>query len=236
MKTRFIGDVHGYVYELRIILDDIPADVTSVVQVGDMGVGFGQGDYWLESLEDLLQSANARFIRGNHDNLSTCKTMSTWIPDGRVENDVMFVGGAWSIDNPNAPPGWQKRIENYNWWRDEELSYPELYNIHNTYVVARPRVMVTHDIPQSVSSELFFAEGRILHGKDQYDTRTGLALDDMFSMHKPKLHIFGHWHHNIDEVVDGTRFICLDELSYIDVDMETLEVTYPDFMPKRGKP
>lgn len=26
-----------------------------------------------------------------------------------------------------------------------------------------------------------------------------------------------------------TRFICLDELSYVDVDMNTLEVTWPDY-------
>lgn len=96
MKTRFLGDSHGLKYELSILLDNIPQDVTSVVQVGDMGIGFGQGDFWHETLDDMMQKVNGRFIRGNHDNPAMCKTMKTWIPDGLIENDVMYIGGAWS--------------------------------------------------------------------------------------------------------------------------------------------
>jgi hypothetical protein len=54
----------------------------------------------------------------------------------------------------------------------------------------------------------------------------------MFSIHKPDLWIFGHWHCDADEVIDGTRFICLNELSYVDVDMETLEVKWPEYQNK----
>lgn len=45
----------------------------------------------------------------------------------------------------------------------------------------------------------------------------------MFTAHKPKLWLFGHWHMPFDEVVSGTRFICLAELATIDVDIETME-------------
>ena len=75
-KTRFIGDIHGYKYELSLVLDNLPQDVTSVIQVGDMCVGFGQGDFWHESLEYMLEKVNGRFIRGNHDNPAMCKTIS----------------------------------------------------------------------------------------------------------------------------------------------------------------
>jgi hypothetical protein len=57
-KTRFIGDVHGYKYELGLVLHNMPEDVIAAIQVGDMGVGFGQGDYWLESLDDMLLDVN----------------------------------------------------------------------------------------------------------------------------------------------------------------------------------
>jgi predicted phosphodiesterase len=223
-KTRFVGDIHGHKYELSLVLDNLPEDVTSVIQVGDMGVGFGQGDYWLESLEYMLSAVNGRFIRGNHDHPAICKTMTSWIPDGKVENDIMFIGGAWSID-------YQRRTKDYDWWEDEELSYEELNRLVSVYDAVRPRIMVTHDIPHSVASKLFFAEGRPFYGRGQYRTRTASALDAMLDIHKPDLHIFGHWHFDVDEIIDGTRFICLNELSYADVDLETLEVNFPTSNP-----
>jgi len=223
-KTRFVGDIHGHKYELSLVLDNLPEDVTAVIQVGDMGVGFGQGDYWLESLDYMLSAVNGRFIRGNHDDPAICKTLNSWIPDGKVENDMMFIGGAWSID-------YQRRTKDYDWWEDEELSYEELNRLIGVYDVIRPRVMVTHDIPRSIAAKLFFAEGRPLYGRGQYRTRTSAALDSMLDIHKPDLHIFGHWHFDVDETIDGTRFICLNELSYADVDLETLEVNFPAFSP-----
>ncbi len=219
-KTRFIGDTHGLKYELGLVLGNIPDDVTSVIQVGDMGVGFGQGDYWHESLEDMLQAVNGRFLRGNHDNPAQCKEMRTWIQDGRIENDVMFIGGAWSIDH-------QWRTMGVDLWEDEELSMHQFYGLISVYDKVRPRVMITHDCPLSVSNKLFIEKGKSF-SKAQYRTRTGSALEEMFNIHKPELWLMGHWHCDTDEVIDGTRFICLNELSYVDVDMETLEVTWPE--------
>jgi len=219
MKTRYIGDVHGLKNDLNILLDNTPEDVNSVVQVGDMGVGFGKGDYWHESLNDSLSAVNARFIRGNHDDPGICRDMSAWIPDGLVENDTMFVGGAWSIDHK-----W--RTMGFDMWEDEELSHEEFNQIISVYDLTRPSVMVTHDCPLSVSKELFIDNGKSF-SKQQYRTRTGQALEAMFEIHQPKLWIFGHWHSDADKVINGTRFICLGELSYCDIDMETLEVTWP---------
>lgn len=88
--------------------------------------------------------------------------------------------------------------------------------------------MVTHDCPESVSLELFIKNGNSIGGTTQFKTRTASALQTMFEIHQPELHIFGHWHNNVDQVINGTRFICLDELSYCDVDMNTLEVNFPE--------
>lgn len=227
MKTRVIGDVHGLKNDLNILLDNIPEDVTSVIQVGDMGVGFGQGDYWHESLNEMLLSVNARFIRGNHDNPSVCKTMSTWIPDGQVENDAMFVGGAWSIDH-------RWRTMGFDIWEDEELSYEELDRVVSVYELIQPSVMITHDCPLSVSKELFIDNGQSISNQ-QYRTRTGEAFEVMFGIHQPKVWIFGHWHSNADKVINGTRFICLSELSYCDIDLATHEITWPDYQTKKFK-
>lgn len=227
MITRFVGDVHGLKYELGLILGNLPNDVSSVIQVGDMGVGFGQGDYWHESLDETLNSVKGRWIRGNHDNPSQCREMKSWIPDGLIENNMMFLGGAWSID-------YAYRAEGKSWWKDEELSYEELDRMLSIYDLVRPRVMVTHDCPLSVSKQLFIDSGKCF-SKQQYNTRTGSALEHMFELHQPELWLFGHWHFDEDKVINGTRFICLNELSYVDVDMKTLEVIWPEYQARRLK-
>jgi predicted phosphodiesterase len=218
-KTRYIGDVHGHVHELQLVLNNLPEDVTSVVQVGDMGVGFGKGEYWHTSLDEMMVHNNAKFIRGNHDSPDECKKMESWIPDSTVINDVMYVGGAWSIDHH-----W--RTMGINIWEDEELSYTDLNIAIDTFKFARPRVMVTHDCPEEISLELFIKTGNSIGGGIQFKTRTASALQTMFKHHQPDLHIFGHWHTDVDEVVNGTRFICLGELSYCDVDDDTLEIVW----------
>ena len=227
-KIRFVGDLHGHLYEFKLVVENTPKEIDKIIQVGDFGIGFGQSDYWHESLNDYMIENNIYFIRGNHDNPAMCKTMKSWIQDGIIEDDVMFVGGAWSIDR-------QWRTKDYDWWEDEELSHERLYMITHVYNYVQPRVMVTHDCPLSVSEELFIKRGKSFSGT-QYRTRTGAAFQEMFEMHKPKLWIFGHWHCDVDEVIDGTRFICLNELSYADIDLKTLEVDFPSYQLKRGKP
>jgi predicted phosphodiesterase len=218
-KTRYIGDVHGYVRELQLVLNNLPQEVTSVVQVGDMGVGFEKSKYWHTNLDNMMVRKNAKFIRGNHDSPNECKKMKSWIPDSTVINDVMYMGGAWSIDHH-----W--RTMGIDMWEDEELSYADLNIAINMFELAQPRVMVTHDCPAEIALELFIKTGNSLGGKNQSKTRTASALQAMFEVHQPDLHIFGHWHTDVDKVVNGTRFICLGELSYCDVDDDTLEVAW----------
>lgn len=216
-KIRIIGDVHGLKSEFELILKNTTEHVTQVFQVGDMGVGFGQGEDWHESLDKLLIEHNCRWIRGNHDSPEECKEMKSWIKDGTVCEDWMFVGGAWSID-------YSWRIPNVSWWEDEELSYEELDLISSIYEQVKPRVMITHDFPKLASDELFFSPGKPLHRKPQYKTKTASALQSMFESHQPDLWVAGHWHFDADKKIENTRFVCVNELSFIDVDKDTLEI------------
>ena len=115
--TRLIGDIHGHFYDYQAhSIEDFDGPT---VQIGDFGIGFGQSDYWHESINNFHADGRHRFIRGNHDNPTVCKQdMTGYIADGTVEDDVMFIGGAWSIDNPVAPPGWYRRTAGYDWWDD----------------------------------------------------------------------------------------------------------------------
>lgn len=191
MFTRYIGDIHGKIEQYYSIIQcEHPT-----IQVGDFGYGFKPMPEF--HLKD-------RFIRGNHDSPEICKTIPNYIPDGSFDNETMFVGGALSIDK-------HYRIEGVSWWRDEELSYSELVSIIDNYAAYNPEIMVTHECPESIAG--------ILMGNSKLNipSITRNAFENMFQLHQPKLWIFGHWHQSFNQVVNNTRFICLNELEYIDI-------------------
>src|SRR5262249_47941884 len=127
---------------------------------------------------------------------------------GTVRNDMMFIGGAVSIDK-------HYRHEGYDWWADEEPSYADLCTMTDVYAVAKPRVMITHDCPEAIVSAVCTIMQK---EKMHFPSRVRQALQVMWEMHKPELWLFGHYHTSMDMTRGGTRFICLDELEYIDID------------------
>lgn len=217
-KTRLVGDIHGkfneydtFVLNLRGMRHRGEAPERSI-QVGDFGIGFFS-PYWHESVREWQRNnPTQRFIRGNHDDPAMCKTMPGYIEDGTVEGDVMYIGGAWSIDQA-------MRTEGKDWWRDEELSIMEFDRIAKIYEATKPRVMITHDCPTSIAWDMFISRGNSLAGRKQFKTRTGEYLQWMWEMHQPELWFFGHWHETRDLTLHGTKFQCLGELDAIDVEL-----------------
>lgn len=198
---RFIGDIHGDLFSYMSIING----ATESVQIGDFGIGFLNDEGFVD---DLHQDGRHKFIRGNHDDPEACKERVGWISDGTFdeERSIFYVGGAWSID-------WRFRTPGYTWWIDEELSDDEFDKVMDLYVEKKPRVMITHDAPESVSFGMFI-EGS---GKPWFRTRTAEWLERMFQAHKPEVWIFGHWHIDRDEMIDGTRFVCLGINSHLDL-------------------
>lgn len=213
--TRLIGDIHGQISEYMVYGIDKFEGPT--IQIGDFGIGFGQSDYWHERINLHMADRHHRFIRGNHDNPAKCKEMVGWIKDGTVENDVMFIGGAWSIDNPNAPPGWYKRTVDVDWWHDEECSDEQFAQMLDTYSVVKPRVMITHDCPHNIAGHMFWDTG-FLKGP-RYNTRTGDFLQKLFEIHQPDEWYFGHWHHTMQYKHGRTMFHCLGIYDFVDVEL-----------------
>lgn len=200
-----IGDCHGRFEAYKKIIKHC----TNSVQVGDMGIGFRrshgplEGEMYSGPPFDLMVKGNHRFIRGNHDNPGVCRKHKQWIADGTVENDVMFIGGAFSIDH-------MFRTEGVSWWRDEELSTKQADDCLTTFLVTKPRVMVTHDCPVDVVSQI--------HSHHMFDNSfTQQMLQNMFEQHQPDTWCFGHHHLPFDQRINGTRFICLPELETIDI-------------------
>lgn len=211
MLVLFIGDVHGKFSRYEKIIKD----QKNTIQVGDMGVGFRHlggprdGLFHKNPPHAKMLSGNHRAIRGNHDNPAVCRNHSQFIQDGTVEDGVMFVGGGVSIDK-------EFRIEGYSWWPDEELSHDELADLIELYEKVKPRVMVTHDCPEGVAEIMCGLVGRV---KFDFPSRTRIAFQHMWNIHRPDIWIFGHWHFSFDMVLDKTRCICLAELEAKEIDI-----------------
>ena len=217
---RLIGDVHGKFSRYKTILQNSPY---KTIQVGDMGVGFtnSHGENSANPPYDAMVAGGHRFIRGNHDNPAVCKRHSQYIADGTVINGIMFVGGALSIDKAY-------RIEGQSYWADEELSAHDLNMVVDIYYTAKPEIMITHECPETIAEIMvgsidpktkMFSPGKL---DPRFASRTRQAFQSMFELHQPKLWAYGHWHVPFDQVVNGTRFVCLPELAYMDVDTDKL--------------
>lgn len=209
MKTRFIGDIHGKVEDYFKLLNG----AKNSVQVGDFGVGFGtlSAPNIDRLYEILVPVGNHKFIRGNHDDPEEVKKSSHWIPDGTVDPDhgIMYIGGASSIDKAF-------RTKDLDWWENEQCSQEQLNELIDIYVAVKPKVMVTHEAPDQIFGELSQCSP---FGLISEYSRTRFSLAKMFDKHKPETWIFGHWHHSHNFEFMGTRFICLPELKFIDLDI-----------------
>lgn len=210
-KFRYIGDIHG---RNQPYLDIVRISPYPTVQVGDYGCGFT-----INPITTFLPNEINRhfFIRGNHDHPLKCKEQDNWIPDGHFdeEHKILYVGGANSIDR-------MYRREGIDWWPEEQLTIGELDAIIDNAQKNPPEIIISHECPEFISDAICTLAH---YRKFNDDNRTRMALQALYHLNvgkTPKLHIFGHWHVDADLRINGTRFICLNELSYIDIDTENV--------------
>jgi len=197
----FIGDIHGrFTYYLELIKNITHCPT---IQVGDFGLGFGRYN------EPIKIEGNHWFIRGNHDNPDFCRRHPNYLGDYgyRKDLDVFFVSGAYSIDKAC-------RIEGSTWWREEEITYREFQKkVIPLYLKIRPKIVVTHDAPISVLTEMFPIQNFANY-------RTNQALQVMFDGWQPDMWVFGHHHINKQVRMNGTLFVCLRELETFEYERE----------------
>lgn len=176
-----IGDVHGK-FDNYLELTKL---AESSIQIGDMGFNYSP-------LAEL--SLNHRFIKGNHDNYEISDPHD--LGDFGIHEGIFYIRGAASIDR-------MRRIEGKDWFADEQLSYARLQEVINLFESTKPKIVISHDCPQSMAS--------LLCGI-QDTTLTRLALQTCFGLHQPELWIFGHHHRHVEDTFWGTKFVCLGEL------------------------
>lgn len=185
-----IGDVHGKINEYYKL---IQRHKGLSIQVGDFGFK-KEHDWHLKNI-DYTQH---KICFGNHDDYSffrephSLNNFSIW-----SQSQLMTIRGAYSIDK-------HLRTENISWWANEEMNMDEMQQAVDHYIFNKPKIVISHDCPNIVRKQLFGINEKSI-------TTNGMQV--MFDTHKPDLWIFGHHHKNINEVIEGTRFVCLAELS-----------------------
>lgn len=198
MKLTIIGDAHGKFKGLNSLLKD---RTNPTIQIGDMGLGFDKND-------PKEFASHLYFIRGNHDDPEVCCQFPNYLGDFGYNKflNIFFVSGAWSIDQ-------SFRIPFVSWWPDEELSLPQCSDVLALWDKVKPDYVITHDGPG-------VATQRILHklGGVPIPTRMGQLFDQMWSYHKPKMWIFGHYHYRFQEKINGTDFYCVPELGVLNIE------------------
>lgn len=242
MKVRILGDCHGHTtqnhgsmrpeWQNRTYLSLInEPEVAFSVQLGDLGFNY-------EFLKDV-DPARHMIIGGNHDNYDVIETgeyphflgdygpvvieethgWKTNIPlafFNEVKLKFFFVRGAYSIDKsyrlrmeaaygPNAK----------SWWIQEQMNYATMTACLEAYEEEKPDLVLSHDAPVRCMQQL--TEGNGFKINNQSDTEK--LLDLMFSVHKPKRWICGHFHTSKTFDVEGCEFTCLNELEYLDFDV-----------------
>lgn len=187
-KTTFIGDTHGKFNDLNRIIKCLPNN--RIIQIGDLGIGFAGYPYTASF------PANFSFIRGNHDNPQKCKEHPNYIGEYGTKDEFFYISGAFSIDKDS-------RTQGIDYWDNEELSHLQLIECVELFTKKKSQFVFSHDCPLSIKYELGFFG---------FDTRTQYAMQQMFECHQPELWIFGHYHISRKLEINGTKFVCLNEL------------------------
>ena len=225
MKKIIIGDIHGRIFDYGRIsgkrffdIVNETDDQAELICVGDVG--------FINSYEsiDLLQKYGLKFrsIQGNHEHFPSLISKSWFIPNLSIEEwdnlKVMFVGGASSIDR-------NSRVAGHDWFEEEQLSMPELYKALDLYEKEEPDILIAHTGPASfvenhIPFKYWYSDATVVGGCHiGAKPRTESVFDLMFQIHQPKMWFMGHWHIDIDQIYQGTRFIVLNELSTFDLEI-----------------
>ena len=207
---RLIGDVHGKFDEY--IATASQAEYS--IQLGDLGFNY-------EPLK-VLDPSKHRVIGGNHDNYEWSDTegfihqSDHFLGEYGVHNvpgvsQFFYLRGGRSIDR-------KKRVEGRSWWPKEEISYAEGMKALEKYKEIKSEVVLSHECPSSIIDML--AGTKTWDGVPIRPSMTAELLQNFYEAHQPKLWVFGHHHLWFDQILEtGTRFICLPELAFLDIEL-----------------
>jgi len=203
MNIRIIGDVHGLIWDYIEIIKGVDKSI----QLGDMGFKNQYTFMQKLMLEKEIKSVDHLFVPGNHDDYNHLPSNSLGDFGHKKigQHKVMWIRGALSIDK-------KLRTSDVDWWQEEELSYNRGQDAINLYNEILPDIVLSHNCPFKILSNLYGTAHKEV-------TITGQILDTCFEAHQPKMWLFGHHHQDKTFEIGRTTFKCLDELSYVDLEL-----------------
>ena len=221
-----VGDLHGNWGYLKQLIDNTRE--TSIIQVGDFGLGFNSLKWDIGAMDNLNERLSRKdkhlyVIRGNHDDPVFWKEESefnvqwsniTLVGDWTVlcieGSYVLFAGGAVSIDR-------KIRKEGRDHWHDSIFDYDE--DKLNAALEKWDTIdlVITHTAPSFASPKEF---GSLVYNYASIDPELiadllleRQLLDRMHSVivhkTKPKTWVYGHFHSDVTEEINGIKFILL---------------------------
>lgn len=229
---RIIGDVH-LIPESPDAgdRDDVDCYLTLAreaeysLQIGDMSI---QSYDFL----NVLNPERHKVIFGNHDNYDLFNDCKHNLGDFGVYTipefgDLFFVRGEWSIDRKL-----RQKFDTYsrgqiikkNIWDEEEMSMAQCQACLDLYKQVKPKLVVSHGCPLSVVPHVTDpGVARSWGWEDVIKTRTAQLLQALTEIHRPKMHIFGHYHRMFDQELEGTRYVCVDIMRAFDLPKNFVE-------------
>lgn len=210
MKVAFIGDIHGDFNCLNRhvkYLSEAYPELDLIIQVGDFGF-YPKAPSNKGNFLEKHPKAKMRFIRGNHEDHDSLPLDATtpikmegygdweFVPDGFLEDGLLYLGGAFSIDKQNRLSAERDYRHlglefHYKWFPNEEISEDRQEAIINSVDFSSVKCVISHDCPQSICKKI--------HKYNAFLTSTGTFLQrilDKFqyaNLAEP-LWVFGHHH------------------------------------------
>ena len=220
---RIVGDVHG-----QLSLDDVVvrgarpylqliSDAPYSIQIGDMG-----DTETYDELVEKVEASRHRFLPGNHERYDCLPSHS--LGDFGTASlggvDFFFVRGAASTDRIKLVQT-GRELGTVLWFEQEELTHEQMLMAEEEYIRVRPNLLLTHDGPTEVARRAWQNARRFEHPNPEavfQPSRTTEFLARLLAHHQPRLWVFGHHHCNWSFKENGAQFICVGQLSYIDID------------------
>ena len=207
-KVLMVGDIHGELGNFSNLINKKKPDI--VIQLGDFDIPLGDqydvkniftnnqqtkvyvcpGNHerWdiltkLENSNSLVKSLNSPVPFAKENSIYYCpRTTVVTLPDGR---NVLFMGGAFSIDKQWRTPG-------RDWFPEEIITWRDMDNLPDCQI----DIVVSHTAPEEILMQvhnrgLFYIHG---FGFGKLEDTSCQYLSYVLDKYKPKLWYFAHFH------------------------------------------
>lgn len=208
-RVLLVGDIHSDFLSFESLATTVLTRVDGIeriVQVGDFG-------FWPEEQEWHIYRKSALpvpvfFIDGNHENHLSLRQAAldepgrvspmfdaAYIPRGTIEDQILYIGGATSIDRP-------VRVEGQDWFPEENLTEEQVSVIVHRLREKQVSTIIAHETTRGAFPLIRRPEWAMVD-------RNRDLLEEVFLAARPRLYVHGHYHFYREYEYLDCRFVSL---------------------------